>query len=382
MIASQHRITGLALTDEGCEHACTLELTRLLPNCAPKQGKGCVLFQAKMPEDLLRVAYVGQSMHRVLLHMGTFLAKPTLDQTMTNVSKSLDKKELLAFLKGRTFRVDCLRDGLHDYSSMDIEEETGAAIIKLVGNLKVSMSAPDAIVLIAINGTEGHIGFDLCGKDLSKRHYKIFLHPGTIKGTLAFAMLQEAGFQPGMNLLDPFCGVGTIPIEAALYSHGVSPQHYTPNFAYAKLFSKDTGPLITTWRPSTKDKGVLVGSDKDLRNAKASAKNAKIAGVDKYITFTKIDVEWLDTKFDKKSFDLIVTQPPLESKMTNAKDFDALYKEFFYQAAFILKPKGTICILAHKPERIIAAGLAEKFKSTTKILYQGQQEHTLILMKR
>ena len=94
----------------------------------------------------------------------------------------------------------------------------------------------------------------------------------------------------------------------------------------------------------------------------AAQKNAKIATVNKEIHFSRMEIEWLDTKFEEASVDKIVSQVPKISKHSNPKDIAKLYNEFFYQAKFILKNTGRICIITNKTEELKDAASKYGFK--------------------
>jgi 23S rRNA G2445 N2-methylase RlmL len=102
-----------------------------------------------------------------------------------------------------------------------------------------------------------------------------------------------------------------------------------------KLFSKIDAEIL-------KETLKIYCFDKEFRYLNSAKKNAKIAGVDKDINFSRSDVEWMDTKLDKESVDKIITQPPQPTKNLDIKKLTKIYDEFFYQAEFVLKKKGRI----------------------------------------
>ena len=75
-------------------------------------------------------------------------------------------------------------------------------------------------------------------------------------------------------------------------------------------------------------------------DVKASEKNAKIAGVDKAIDFTRQDVEWLDFKVKKSSVDCIVSNIPCPSQNMAASALKKTYDEIFFQVKHTLDKKG------------------------------------------
>ena len=110
-----------------------------------------------------------------------------------------------------------------------------------------------------------------------------------------------------------------------------------------------------------------------------SKKNAKIAGVDKSINFSRIDLEWLDIKFKKESVDRIATSLP-SSKNAN---LEKIYKEFFYQAEYILKKDGRIALIARMPDLAIKHAEINNFEVIRqKEVWSGEQAMKMLLLKK
>jgi len=87
-----------------------------------------------------------------------------------------------------------------DFSSQDIEKETGAFIInnikeKKAYDQKVDLENPDLIFYVYIFNERCYLGIDFCGFDLSKRDYKVFSSASDIKGTIAYSLLRIVGYK-------------------------------------------------------------------------------------------------------------------------------------------------------------------------------------------
>ena len=100
-----------------------------------------------------------------------------------------------------------------------------------------------------------------------------------------------------------------------------------------------------------------------MNHVQFAKKNSKIAGVDKKLTFSRMDLEWLDTKFKKHSINKIVTRLPESRK----KDLNKVYKEFFYQAEFILSENGKIVVMGSRE-------FVEKYSSQFSFAISGSRE--------
>ncbi|MGM5484541.1 MAG: THUMP domain-containing protein [Nanobdellota archaeon] len=310
---------SLAITHKGLEKQAEEEIKEKL-DCETSCGNSVVRFDS---EKRAQLAYQSQSVIKVLKYIGELSVD---EKFFEGLRKLLDMK-----LEG-SFRIKCKRDGDHDFSSHDIQEKAGGFILEN-NDIEVDLEEPDNIIYIYIKDDDCYVGFDELRMDLSKRDYKVFNHPASLKGTLGFLLLRKAGYSKEKVLVDPFCGSGIIPIEAGLYGSGLSPKHY----------SIDDFPVDEEEYSS--EKLDVYGYDCQLNHVRAARKNAKIAGVNEFIGFSKIDVSWLDTKFDEKEVDVIVTDPPRYTEYF--KDYKDLVKEFFYQAKFLLKDEGNITLVSN-----------------------------------
>lgn len=361
-------MNALCIVELGLENACLKELSS--QNIKGNAGAGRVSFQAS-EREIAKFTYVNQSCNRVILLLCDFNAS-----SLQKAIKSINTKLPCARKKG-SLRVDCERHGDHDYAAMDLEAEAGASLIEKGYGLNASMKDPDIVYYLYVRQDKGFLGIDVCHKDLGKRAYKLFSGASTIRGPLAYGLLSLARFNQGMSVLDPFCGAGTIPIEAALKSTGTSPNHYDKTF----YFSKDYSGMFESLDGKRREIQTIACSDKELRHVNNVRKNAKIAGVDKSLRISKCDVEWVDTKFGEKSMDLICTHPPQPSKRTSISELKKVYKELFYQAAYVLKPKGRIALLLTDPS--LVEECSGDFKVVERqIIYSGLQPFVALVLSR
>jgi len=383
---------ALAITSKGIEDITSKEINEIL-NKKSEIKNSCLVFDAELIE-LCTLCYKSQSITRVLSSFDSFKFKDN-DEFFKLIKIIVDKINLDDWLdKDKTFRVSCSKVDNDSISSEEINAEVGGFIIDNVKKKnkyepKVNLDNPDIIFYVFISDNDCFFGIDFAGIDLSKREYKVFSHPTALKGTVAYAMLRIADYKKDEILLDPFTGSGTIPIEAALYSSNISVNHFRKDrFSFLKLkcFSAinfdDFFNKIDKKKTANK-KPKINAFDSQFRFVDATKKNAKIAGVDKLINFSRMEIEWLDTKMDKNSIDKIVTNPPAISKHTNLKDIEKLYNEFFYQAEFVLKKKGKMAVIAKSPEELKKAAEKHKFKvADEKQIWLGKQESKALVFTK
>ena len=127
----------------------------------------------------------------------------------------------------------------------------------------------------------------------------------------------------------------------------------------------------------------LIASESQFRFLKSVKNNAKIAGVDKAIDVMRMDIEWLDSKFDKNSISHIITQPPEPSKNKDDKPIRKLVSEFFYQSEFILKDDGRIICVNRNPSILKEEAVKEKFKIVSEQeVWSGLQKYFVVVFKK
>ena len=121
-----------------------------------------------------------------------------------------------------------LRRGSHDFKSVDVARVVGQAVIESFAEaagkrLAVSLRQPDVILRAEIVDDSHRLWLDATGDEpLYRRTYRRQLHPASMRASMVHLMLRLAGWT-GEPLLDPMTGIGTIPIEAALWARGIPP---------------------------------------------------------------------------------------------------------------------------------------------------------------
>ncbi|HEY5576627.1 MAG TPA: class I SAM-dependent RNA methyltransferase [Clostridiaceae bacterium] len=167
---------------------------------------------------------------------------------------------------------------------------------------------------------------DTTGPGLHKRGYREFAGGAPIKETLAAAMVLISGWNPDIPLMDPFCGSGTIAIEAAMIGRNIAPGLY-------RTFVSEQFEFIEheLWEDirkhaknsiNNKDFRILC-SDLDGRVLNTARGNAKKAGVEENIAFKRQDVKEFSSS---KKCAYIITNPPYGERLGESEDAMALYK--------------------------------------------------------
>ncbi len=310
-------------------------------------------------DEIVKFTYRTQSAKRILIHLSSFSLEDGEGQEEI-LSHLKRERESLSKIDGSF----CVRSSMHS-----LERPIGSAIHEILDDPEVDMESPDYLVYAHAIKEGGHtdvlLGIDITQKDLSKRDYRVFAHPSSIKGTLGFFMLMLSGYKRGDMILDPCSGSGTICAEAAYRASGISPRFYGKQELFSKRFYESSDAQSIMEKEDAKFsrddikrlKGTIISYDVDLQAVNSAKKNFKIGGVDRLISSAKGDIDWLETKFDEASVKHIVSNPPEYNKF-NSKKMDKFYDVFFYQTEFVLADEGDIVILCNS-ENIVK--IAERY---------------------
>jgi putative N6-adenine-specific DNA methylase len=173
------------------------------------------------------------------------------------------------------------------------------------------------------------IGIDTSGESLHKRGYRKLTSKAPITETLAAALIMLTPWKKDRILIDPFCGSGTIPIEAAMIGANIAPG------INRSFVSEGWTDLITKkkWYEAIEEAKDLRCSNADLtiqgydidgEIIKAARQNAALAEVDQYIHFQQRGVSDLSSN---KKYGFIITNPPYGERLEDKEALPGLYRE-------------------------------------------------------
>lgn len=335
---------GLAICEEGFEDVSALEIKELIgADCSIE--KGAVIFNIKKLEQLCKLCYKAQSIRRVLL----LLAEGNF-KDIDEIKNRIKEINLSDFVKKETtILVECERIGEHKFSSSEIAGEVGEVIVENLKKkkgfiAKVDLENAAVKFFVFVMGDKFYFGIDFAGFDLSGREYKVFSHPAAMKGTVAYCILRLADYVEDKALLSCFSKSGVIEIEAALFALDKAVNYYRKGkfafFGMSEFFGKEPEKFFNFEDKEIKNEKLeIIGVNADLRHVSAGNKNAKIAGVNENIDFSRMDVEWFDVKFNENGFDIIIAQ-------VVANESEQMKKEFFNKAAYILAEDGVLVVVS------------------------------------
>ncbi len=182
-------------------------------------------------------------------------------------------------------------------------------------------------VRFSIMKNEVTMMIDTSGEGLHKRGYRRNSNDAPLKETLAAAMCDTARIYPDTRLFDPFCGSGTILIEAALHAAHIAPglnRHFAAerfSFIPDKVWREERTRALDAIKHGIDF--CATGYDIDEKCVELTLANAKKAGVEKYVNAAVADIK------DFKATDgrsLTITNPPYGERLLDVKAAEELYK--------------------------------------------------------
>lgn len=236
------------------------------------------------------------------------------DDPLGGIEQALAVADIPEMAGAASFRVSSNRRGEHPFSSEDVMRAAGAA-------LNARYGTPVDLTGYAVDVNVDVIE-DLCTVDvacthtaMSNRHPRIRTHPAALRANIAYAAVRFANLGPESGLLlDPFCGSGTILLEAG-----------------------DIWPQLR-----------LEGWDWNARAAEGTRANLEAAGLADRARIHAADSADFANAYQPGEVDAIVTNPPFGRKLGRTIHFPGFYRRLFESAAAVLPPRGRLVVLADR----------------------------------
>ncbi len=299
-------------------------------------GPDGVEFEGEL-HDLYRANLWLHAASRVLVRLGEFDA--TAFSELRRKASRLPWERYFGPGQPVALRVTCVKSRL--YHSGGVAERVAGAIADRLGQSPpVRKFDEDAetnlpgLVIVRLANDHCAISVDSSGPLLHRRGYRQAVAQAPLRETLAAGMLMASGWDMASPLLDPFCGSGTIPIEAALMACHIAPGRARrfafmdwPNFDVAMwqvLSAQATLPPMGEG-PGMRVRVRILASDRDAGAIKAAQANAGRAGVADGIEFSCRAVSAIEPP---PGPGWVVTNPPYGVRVSASKDLRNLYAQF------------------------------------------------------
>ena len=265
---------------------------------------------------------------RVLLQLGSFPA-PSFDALFEGV-RALPWSDLLP--KDAAFPVTgyCLNSAL--FSVPDCQRIIKKAVVECLksrwGLERFPESGAEYKIRFSIRKDQADLFLDTSGSPLHKRGYRPAHTEAALRETLAAAMVKLARYRGKGDFCDPFCGSGTIAIEAALAALNRAPGLYRSFAAEDWAFfdpalwrQARSGALMAEYAGDYH----ITASDIDPRAVQIAQENAVRAGVEHLIDFRVADAAAFSRKTERG---VIVTNPPYGERLLDVRQAEEIYRRF------------------------------------------------------
>jgi len=316
----------MATTSFGLEAIVAREI-QALGYGAPKVEDGRVTFRGPL-SAICRANLWLRSAERVVVKMAEFEARDfgeLFDQT-----KSLPWADWIPVDGAFPVRGRSVRSQLH--SVPDCQAIVKKAVVEsLRGRYQrnwFAESGPEYPIEVSMLRDRATLTIDTSGSGLHKRGYRTLVGPAPLKETLAAALVQLSFWKPDRVLADPFCGTGTIPIEAALWARNIAPGS-NRTFA-AESWPRLPRQLWTEARTEARDlkkrgpQEIILASDRDPDILKLATHHARAAGVEHDIHFQHRDV--IDFA-SQRTHGCIICNPPYGERVGTLDEVEELYRD-------------------------------------------------------
>lgn len=265
---------------------------------------------------------------RVLVKMGSFPARSF--EELFEGTKALPWPEWLP--EDASFPVEGKSVRSQLYSVPDCQAIVKKAVVESMKRRYrrdwFEETGPRYTIEVALLKDEATLTIDTSGKGLHKRGYRELAGLAPLKETLAAALILLSRWRPGRELVDPLCGTGTIPIEAALIGQNIAP-------GLRRSFAAESWPNVpeSLWQRAREEAHDLArpdpslrifGSDIDGEALRLARLHAREAGVEGIVFFQRLSVA--DLRSSKKH-GYIISNPPYGERLGERREVEQLYRK-------------------------------------------------------
>ena len=186
----------------------------------------------------------------------------------------------------------------------------------------VGISNPDIRINVHIAENDVTISLDSSGESLHQRGYKTATVPAPLNEVLAAGLILLTGWDGECDLIDPFCGSGTILIEAALIAQNVYPGVFRKEYAFEKWKDFDADLFDRIYNDDSQEREFnhkIYGYDINRQTVQIATGNVLNAGVKEIVSVEQRDFYEFEKPLDKA---IIITNPPYGDRITTDDIFD------------------------------------------------------------
>ncbi|MGK7905609.1 MAG: class I SAM-dependent RNA methyltransferase [Synechococcus sp.] len=192
----------------------------------------------------------------------------------------------------------------------------------------IDTRTPDLRVNIHLHRDVCTLSLDSSGNSLHRRGYRPAMGKAPLKETLAAALIDLSGWTPDLPFLDPLCGSGTLPLEAAMVALQIAPGSFRDRFGFETWpdFDGKTWVRLLNKAADGERKELaapIAGSDRDPEILEQAYANARYSGLDNHIDFACRDLSDVEAPSDRG---IIVCNPPYGERIGDRRQLGPFYK--------------------------------------------------------
>jgi putative N6-adenine-specific DNA methylase len=305
----------IAKTFQGLEEVLAQELTALGANDI-EIGRRMVSFSGDK-EMMYKANFCLRTAIRILKPIKNFTAK-NADEVYEQI-KAISWENILDVEK--TFAVDAVVFSEEFRHSKFVSYKVKDAIVdyfreKFNKRPSVRINRPDVLLNIHIAQTTCTLSLDSSGESLHRRGYRQEAVEAPLNEVLAAGMILMTGWKGECDLIDPMCGSGTIPIEAALIARNIAPGVFRKEFAFEKWNDFDQDLFDTIYNDDSQEcefTHKIYGYDNNPQANEIATHNIKAAGVSKDIVLKLQPFQQFEQPAEKS---MIITNPPYGERIS------------------------------------------------------------------
>lgn len=314
----------------GFELIAKKEITLNFPEIKSVEGSDELEYECDL-ETIYKLNLTLRIPNRILIRFAEFSVKTFQDLFQTAVR--LPWKQYLRKDSKVIIRTTCRKSKL--YHSGAVTQRIHQAIEAHLAS-SIPLISPDSedynnkhqLIIVRLFKDTVTISIDSSGNPLHMRGYREFVAIAPIRENLASGLLYASGWNPEKPLIDPFCGSGTIPIEAALMAENQPPGLYR-DFAFEHwpgFKQKSWQEIRRTFIINLQNTDVsILGSDRDFGAIEIAKTNAQKAKVGHLIHWQQSTISEI-IPVDQPGW--IITNPPYGVRVSSNKDLRNLYARF------------------------------------------------------
>ena len=180
----------------------------------------------------------------------------------------------------------------------------------------ISVTNPDIRLHIHIADEDGTLSLDSSGESLHRRGYRQESVEAPLNEVLAAGMILMTGWKGECDFIDPMCGSGTLPIEAALIARNISPGVFRKSYAFEKWPDFDADLFEEIYNDDSREREFehhIYGYDIDMKSVNTARLNVRAAGLTADITIEQADIKDFTQPAEKS---IMVTNPPYGERIS------------------------------------------------------------------